>query len=117
MLGVIRGIDGFGIWNPGDIRLSLVCNERLVVRGDVPKYGLEPGIVHHDVAPVTILQFHANVLPDLYRDCAVREVLIKLIDGALLKVWPGDPKGIEGGTQRGMAVRRMDESECCCALT
>ena len=55
MLGIIRGIDGFGIRKPGDIRLSLVCNERLVVRGDVSKYGLEPGIVHHDVAPVIIL--------------------------------------------------------------
>jgi hypothetical protein len=76
VLGIVGGIDRSGIGNPGHIRLSLVGDERFVVSGDVLKYGPEPGVIHHDVAPVVVLQFHPDIFPDLDCDGAVREFLI-----------------------------------------
>ena len=117
MLGVIGVVDGLGIRNPCDVRLSLMRDQRLVVRSDVLKDGFQPGIVHHNVAALLVLQFHANVFPYLHRNRAASEILVEPINRGLEEIRLRDTKGIEGGAQRRVAMRGLDKCQRGGALT
>ena len=73
---------------------------------------LEFRIVRHDVLAAEVLDFHANVFPNLDCDRPFGEVAVDLVDAGLGEVLVVEPVRIECGAQEHVTFARVNQLPC-----
>ena len=76
---------------------------------DIFVNGIQLGIIRHDELAVGGLDLHPNVLPDLYSYCALRKILIDLLDGIRAECRVIETVRVEGRTKSNMTVTGADQ--------
>ena len=91
-------------------------NEGFIVRRDVFEDGLKDRIVGHDVVPFRVLDFHADVFPDLYGNGALSKVMIEAANCIAREVRLTELKGVEGVAESDVSITVVNHVPCLAAF-
>jgi hypothetical protein len=88
-----------------------MCHQRPAVPFNVLEDWFESWIIRQDVMAVSIIQFHANVFPNLYRHGSLREIPVELSDRNAREICLAELEGVEARAKRSVTLALVDDAQ------